>query len=228
MKNIKGIVFDLYGTLYDVHSVAGRCSEYFPGRGLEISMVWRQKQLEYTWLRSLMGCYLSFEEATEHALLYTCNHLKLPLNDEARRTLSEAYLKIQPFPEVPAALAELQSMDLPLAILSNGSVNSIRNVVDHSGLTSRFAHLISVETVEVFKPHPNVYHLAEKAFDLHRSQILFVSSNSWDASGARHFGYPVCWINRTDNTFDELGESPDHVIKSLDQLPGLLKQMLPA
>ncbi|QCP52156.1 haloacid dehalogenase type II [Trinickia violacea] len=224
MKHIEGIVFDLYGTLYDVHSVAGRCSEYFPGRGLEISLIWRQKQLEYTWLRSLMGHYLSFEEATEHALLYTCKHLKLPLNDEARRTLCDAYLKIQPFPEVHAALAELQSMGLPLAILSNGSVNSIRNVVGHSGLTSRFAHLISVETVEVFKPHPNVYHLAEKAFDLHRSQILFVSSNAWDASGARHFGFPVCWINRTGNTFDELGQTPDHVINSLDQLPRLLKQ----
>ena len=224
MKHIEGIVFDLYGTLYDVHSVAGRCSEYFPGRGLEISLIWRQKQLEYTWLRSLMGHYLSFEEATEHALLYTCKHLKLPLNDEARRTLCDAYLKIQPFPEVPAALAELQSMGLPLAILSNGSVNSIRNVVGHSGLTSRFAHLISVESVEVFKPHPNVYHLAEKAFDLHRSQILFVSSNAWDASGARHFGFSVCWINRTGNTFDELGQTPDHVINSLEQLPRLLKQ----
>ena len=224
MKHIEGIVFDLYGTLYDVHSVAGRCSEYFPGRGLEISMIWRQKQLEYTWLRSLMGHYLSFEEATEHALLYTCRHLNMPLNDEARRTLCDAYLKILPFPEVPAALAELQSMGLPLAILSNGSVNSIRNVVDHSGLTSRFAHLISVESVEVFKPHPNVYHLAEKAFDLHRSQILFVSSNAWDASGARHFGFPVCWINRAGNTFDELGQTPDHVINSLEQLPRLLKQ----
>ena len=228
MKSIKGIVFDLYGTLYDVHSVAGRCSEYFPGRGLEISMVWRQKQLEYTWLRSLMGHYLSFEEATEHALLYTCKHLKLPLNDEAQRTLSDAYLKIQPFPEVPAALAELQSMNLPLAILSNGSENSIRNVVGHSGLTSRFTHLISVEAVEVFKPHPNVYHLAEKAFDQDRSQILFVSSNAWDASGARHFGFPVCWVNRTGNTFEELGQTPDHIIDHLDQLPVFLKQTLTA
>ena len=191
-------------------------------------MVWRQKQLEYTWLRSLMGHYLSFEEATEHALLYTCKHLKLPLNDEAQRTLSDAYLKIQPFPEVPAALAELQSMNLPLAILSNGSENSIRNVVGHSGLTLRFTHLISVEAVEVFKPHPNVYHLAEKAFDQDRSQILFVSSNAWDASGARHFGFPVCWVNRTGNTFEELGQTPDHIIDHLDQLPVFLKQTLTA
>jgi 2-haloacid dehalogenase len=116
-------------------------------------------------------------------------------------------------------------MDIPLGILSNGSVNSIRNVVSHSGLTSRFAHLISVETVEVFKPHPNVYHLAEKTFDRHRSHILFVSSNAWDASGARHYGYPVCWINRTGNTFEELGQSPDHIIKGLDELPGLFKQV---
>jgi 2-haloacid dehalogenase len=225
MKDIKGIVFDLYGTLYDVHSVAARCSEFFPGQGLEISMMWRQKQLEYTWLRSLMGHYLSFEEATEHALLFTCKRLKLELHQSAQRTLCDAYLEIQPFPEVPSALAELQAMGLPLAILSNGSVHSIQSVVSHSGLTSRFAHLISVEKVEVFKPHPKVYHLAEEAFDRQRSQLLFVSSNAWDAAGARHYGFPVCWINRTGNTFEELGQSPDHIIEGLDQLPSLLKQV---
>lgn len=225
MKGVKAIVFDLYGTLYDVHSVAGCCSEYFPGRGLEISMLWRQKQLEYTWLRSLMGSYFSFEEATERALLYTCKFLKLPLNHEERQVLCEAYLKIQPFPEVRDALSELQSMDMTLAILSNGSVNSIESVVSNSGLTSRFTHLISVDSAKVFKPHPNVYRLAEKAFDRHRSQILFVSSNAWDASGARHYGFPVCWVNRSGSTFEELGQSPNYVINSLDQLPRLTKLM---
>jgi 2-haloacid dehalogenase len=156
MKAIKGIIFDLYGTLYDVHSVARHCSEHFPGRGLEISMIWRQKQLEYTWLRSLMGHYLPFEEATDDALRYTCSHLKLMLTNDVRTTLCNEYLKIQPYPEVPAALAELQAMDLPLAILSNGSVRSIHSVVSHSGLEGHFAHLISVEHVKVFKPHPDI------------------------------------------------------------------------
>lgn len=225
MTSIKGIVFDLYGTLYDVHSVASHCSEYFPGRGLEISMIWRQKQLEYTWLRSLMGQYLSFEEATDDALRYTCNHLKLTLKDDVRSALCNEYLKIQPYPEVPAALAELQAMGLPLAILSNGSVRSIHSVVSHSGLEGRFAHLISVEHVKVFKPHPDVYLLAENALKLPRAEILFVSSNAWDASGARHFGYPVCWVNRTGGTFEELGQQPDHIVAQLNELPLWLRQL---
>jgi 2-haloacid dehalogenase len=189
-------------------------------------MIWRQKQLEYTWLRSLMGYYLSFEEATDDALRYTCSHLKLMLPDDVRTTLCNEYLKIQPHPEVPAALAELHAMDLPMAILSNGSVRSIHSVVSHSGLEGRFAYLISVEHVKVFKPHPDVYALAENTLGLHRSEILFVSSNAWDVSGARHFGYPVCWANRTGGTFEELGQQPDHMVKGLDELPLRLGQVV--
>ncbi len=226
MNTIKAIVFDLYGTLYDVHSVAARCDELFPGRGQEISGLWRQKQLEYTWLRSLMGAYAPFEEITEHALRYARNRLQLALDDDALVELSGEYARIAPYPEVPAALAELQGMGLPLAILSNGSARSIRSVVTHSGLESRFAHLLSVEDVEdaeVFKPHPAVYTVAERKLNLPRSAILFVSSNAWDASGARHFGFPVCWIDRSGNVFEELGETPDHVVSALDQLVGWLQ-----
>lgn len=226
-KAIKGIVFDLYGTLYDVHSVATRCNEIFPGRGQEISTLWRQKQLEYTWLRSVMGQYVSFDDVTEHALRYACNHLRLSLTDDALASLSDEYLKIAPYPEVPAALAELQRMGLPLAILSNGSVRSIGSVVTHSGMESRFAHLLSVEAVKVFKPHPSVYALAESNLNLPRAEVLFVSSNAWDASGARYFGFPVCWVNRAGNTFEELGQKPDCVISGLDQLATWLKQACP-
>ncbi|MEO6919702.1 MAG: haloacid dehalogenase type II [Collimonas sp.] len=218
MKKIHAIVFDLYGTLYDVHSVAGLCNTYHPGRGLEISTVWRQKQLEYTWLRSLMGQYVDFEQATRDALVFTSAHLKLPLDDAARTALCDAYLEIKPYPEVPDALGRLQALQLPLAILSNGSANSIRRVVTASGLEHRFQHLISADSAQIFKPHHSVYKLAEDQLQLERSVILFVSSNAWDASGARHFGYPVCWINRAGNTFDELGQSPDHVVAGLDQL----------
>jgi len=206
MKTIKGVVFDLYGTLYDVHSVSGLCSEYFPGRGLEISMIWRQKQLEYTWLRSLMDSYVSFEDATRRAL---CNE----------------YLNLKPYPEVPAMLEKLQSSGLPLAILSNGSIRSIAEVVSNSGLEHRFDHQISVESVRTFKPHTLVYELAENILKLHRSEIMFVSSNAWDAAGARHFGYPVSWINRSGNTFDELGETPNYIIDSLADLPTIVTQI---
>lgn len=218
MKAIKGVVFDLYGTLFDVHSVAGRCSDLYPGRGLEISVLWRQKQLEYTWLRSLMGQYLSFEAATEDALVYTCNHLGLQLQAPDRAALCEAYLKLNPYPDTPPALSMLQALDLPLAILSNGSVRSIHSVVHHAGLQDRFAHLIIVDNVEVFKPHGKVYALPEKTMGLARDNMLFVSSNAWDASGAKHFGYQVAWINRVGNTYDELGARPDVQVESLETL----------
>jgi 2-haloacid dehalogenase len=216
MSEIRGVVFDLYGTLYDVHSVVSLCDELYPGRGREISALWRQKQLEYTWLRSLMGKYASFEEATEHALNYCSGHLKLALDDERREKLCEAYLRLQPFPEVPAALRALNAQKIPLAILSNGSVRSIDSVVRHSGLLEEFAHLISVEEVRVFKPDPRVYELAEHKLRLPRASILFVSSNAWDATGAGHFGFPTCWVNRSGNTFEEMGQRPKHTVNGID------------
>jgi len=228
MKNIRGIVFDLYGTLYDVHSVAAACDAYHPGRGREISTVWRQKQLEYTWLRSLMGDYADFEQATRDALVFTSGQLRLPLDQAARSALCAEYLRIAPYPEVPAALARLQAMALPLAILSNGSAHSIRSVVTASGLGPHFQHLISADEARIFKPHDKVYLLAEQQMQCDRSELLFVSSNAWDASGARHFGYPVCWVNRAGNTFDELGQVPDHVVQGLDQLADWMAARQPA
>ncbi|MFC0396849.1 haloacid dehalogenase type II [Paraburkholderia rhizosphaerae] len=222
MKPIKGVVFDLYGTLYDVHSVASLCSQFYPGRGLEISMLWRQKQLEYTWLRSLMGSYAPFEQVTDDALGFVSKQLKLNLTPGAHEALCNEYLQIKPYPEVPGTLAKLRSLGLPLAILSNGSRHSIRSVVNHSDLAPQFDYLLSVDEVSVFKPHHAAYELAEQRMGIARGDLLFVSSNAWDASGARHFGFTVCWVNRSGNTFDELGERPDRVIAGLDELVGLV------
>jgi len=222
MKNIRGIVFDLYGTLYDVHSVAEYCDNFHPGRGRDISALWRQKQLEYTWLRSLMEAYVDFEHVTQDALVFASRHLKLALDDAAVAALCQEYLRIQPFPEVPAALARLQTMAVPLAILSNGSVNSIRSVAAASRLEQHFSHLISADAAQVFKPHHSVYRLAEQRMQCPRAELLFVSSNAWDASGARHFGYPVCWLNRAGNNFEELSQAPDYVVQGLDQLADLI------
>jgi 2-haloacid dehalogenase len=222
MKPIKAIVFDLYGTLYDVHSVAGMCGQRYPGRGLEISILWRQKQLEYTWLHSLMGDYIPFEKATEDALHYVAEHLKLTLSTAAHKDLCDAYLRLQPYPEVDVTLNRLRSKGLPLAILSNGSSFSINSVVESSRLTHYFDHLISVETVRTFKPQAKVYELAEAALKASREEILFVSSNAWDACGARHFGYQVCWVNRGEKTLDVLGQTPDFQIASLQELPELV------
>ncbi|HEU0230050.1 MAG TPA: haloacid dehalogenase type II [Burkholderiaceae bacterium] len=224
MSATKAIVFDLYGTLYDVHSVIEQCDCAYPGKGAEISLLWRQKQLEYTWLRSLMGqrLYIPFEQATRDALVYTCGHLGVDLDDTTCAALCDAYLKLSPYPEVPAALARLQSMGLPLAILSNGSAFSINSVVNHSGLQARFTHLLSVDPARTFKPDPRVYTLACEAFSLPADQILFVSSNAWDASGAYHFGFDVCWVNRRGAVFDELGAAPRAIVKGIDEIPALV------
>jgi 2-haloacid dehalogenase len=221
MNHIKAIAFDLYGTLFDVHSVAGRCDEQFPGRGREISNVWRQKQLEYTWLRSLMKRYVPFEHVTEEALRFTCRQLGLELDERSFRSLCDAYLHLQPFAEVPAALRELRSRGLKLAVLSNGSPHSIGAVVDHAGLRSSFDALLSVDPVRVYKPDDRAYELAEQAFGLNRSSILFVSSNAWDATGARYFGFPTCWINRSGNVFEEMGQRPDWQLNGIDGLAKL-------
>jgi 2-haloacid dehalogenase len=218
MNHIKAIAFDLYGTLFDVHSVAVQCDEQFPGRGQEISNVWRQKQLEYTWLRSLMNRYIPFEHVTEEALRFTIRHLGLELDERACRSLSDAYLRLQAYPEVPDALRALRDRGLKLAILSNGSPHSIDAVVTNSGLRSSFDHLLSVDPVRVYKPDNRAYELAEQTFDVGRREILFVSSNAWDATGARYFGFPTCWINRGGKTFEEMGQRPDWEVNGLDRL----------
>jgi 2-haloacid dehalogenase len=224
MKHIKGIAFDLYGTLFDVHSIVGRCDEHFPGRGREISALWRQKQLEYTWLRSLMGHYVDFEQITEEALRFTCGHLRLDLDATKQAILCNAYMQITPFTEVPDALRLLKQRGLLLAVLSNGSPRSIEAVVSNAGLRDEFGHLISVDAVQVYKPNNRVYELAGHALGLERSEILFVSSNAWDATGARHFGFPTCWINRADNTFEEMGQKPDWVVTGLDAVVRLFTE----
>ncbi|BCG01896.1 haloacid dehalogenase (plasmid) [Paraburkholderia sp. PGU19] len=218
MNHIKAIAFDLYGTLFDVHSVAVQCDAQFPGRGQEISNVWRQKQLEYTWLRSLMNRYIPFEHVTEEALRFTIRHLGLELDERACRSLSDAYLRLQAYPEVPDALRALRDRGLKLAILSNGSPHSIDAVVTNAGLRNSFDHLLSVDPVRVYKPDNRAYELAEQTFGVGRREILFVSSNAWDATGARYFGFPTCWINRGGKTFEEMGQRPDWEVNGLDRL----------
>jgi 2-haloacid dehalogenase len=215
MKNFRGIVFDLYGTLYDVHSVTHACERAFPGKGAAISQLWRQKQLEYTWLRSLMDKYVNFETATGDALGYTCAALGLPLDAETAFTLSEQYLRLEPHAEASQALHRLKEASIPLAIISNGSHKSIAQVVNNSSMGWAFDELISVEDVQVFKPHPKVYELAERRMGHSREHILFVSSNGWDASAASLFGFPVCWVNRKLGPFDVLGATPTVVTEDL-------------
>lgn len=222
MTRIRAVVFDLYGTLFDVHSVRGLCEQLYPGQGAAISQMWRQKQLEYTWMRTLMGQYKDFEAATRDALRYTCGMLKLTLDSSNENQLCEEYLRLAPYPEVPVALTQMRQAGFKLAILSNGSRHSIRQVVENAQLASSFDALISVDEVRRFKPHPSVYELATAHLGVPADAILFVSSNAWDATGAKYFGYRVCWINRAQGVFDELGVTPDNVHSDLNGLANAL------
>jgi len=217
---IKAIVFDLYGTLYDVQSVARACEAACPGQGEAMARLWRQKQLEYTWLRTLMDCYADFETVTEDALRFACAQFGVALDAASRKRLADSYLRLDPHPDMPATMRRLKASGLPLGIISNGSRNSIAQLIAHSGMDWAFEQLISVEEVQVFKPQRQVYQLAEQRMGYPCENIAFVSANAWDASAASRYGFPVCWINRHNAPFDELGASPAKVVTDLAQMAG--------
>jgi 2-haloacid dehalogenase len=211
----QGLVFDAYGTLFDVHSVveAARAVTSDP-EGL--SALWRQKQLEYTWLRSLMGRYEDFWAVTESALAFACRRLGLQPSAADRRRLMDAYLRLEAFPEARGALARLR--DLPCAILSNGAPAMLDAVVTHNDLGEHFRAVISVDEVRTFKPHPAVYALGPARLGLPRGAIAFASSNAWDVAGAKAFGFQVVWVNRQQAPLDELGVTPDLEVRNLGEL----------
>ena len=215
MARPKAFVFDAYGTLFDVHSVveAGRA---VTGDPQALSTLWRQKQLEYTWLRTLMGRYEDFWAVTEAALRFALHRLGIAAGDEAVRRLMEAYLSLATFPDVPGALSAMAAT--PLGILSNGSPRMLEAAVRSSGLGSTFRHVLSVDAVRAYKPSPAVYELATRAFGLPAGDILFVSSNAWDVAGAKAFGYRTCWCNRLAAPMDRLGVSPDLEVSRLDEI----------
>lgn len=210
--SIEALVFDAYGTLYDVHSVMRRCEACFPGKGAALSQLWRAKQLEYTWQRSLMQRYVPFSTVTREALAYSCAALGLDATPHLDALMAE-YLALAPFPEVPKALSRLT---MKKAILSNGSPDMLDPLVRHSGL--RFDAVLSVDELKVYKPAPQVYELAVRRLATPKERIGFVSSNCWDALGARSFGFHVYWINRNRAPLDRLGFTPDAEIHSLDEV----------
>ena len=219
--NLQALVFDAYGTLFDVHAVVARCDEFWPGRGAALSPLWRARQLEYTWQRSLMGRYLPFSTVTRDALAYACESLGLPLDEAKSDALMKEYSNLAPYPDVPGALAALEAGGRKLAILTNGSPDMIEPLVRHSGL--QFDAVLSVDAVKLFKPVPQVYQLAVDRLGVSKENIGFVSSNCWDALGAKSFGFTVYWINRTGAPVDRLGFQPDALLGSLGDLPEVLR-----
>jgi len=216
LSPIRGYVFDAYGTLFDVHSVVEAGRE-ITGDPVALSTLWRQKQLEYTWLRSLMGTYADFWAVTEAALRYSIRRLGLSANDAQVRRLMDAYLSLACFPEVKTALGRLAGR--PRAVLSNGSPAMLAAAVAASGLGAMLDHVISVDRVKTYKPSPRVYALGSEALGLPTGELLFVSSNGWDVAGAKAFGYQVAWCNRSGAPEEELGVRPDLIVSALDALP---------
>ncbi len=213
---IHALVFDAYGTIFDVYSVLATCEQHFPGGGKELSQLWRTKQLEYSWLRSLMGRYRDFEGVTEDALDFAVRALKLELTPSARAALMQAYLRLTPYPDVPPALARLAFM--PCAILSNGSPRMLEAAVDNAGLRAHFGAVLSVDQVGIYKPSPKVYELAPQRLGVPKQAIGFVSSNGWDAAGASAFGFTTFWINRGGQPIEALGCEPHRVVGSLGEV----------
>lgn len=203
----RAIIFDAYGTLLDVHSVIADPN---------LSRLWRQKQLEYTWLRSLMGCYEDFWRVTEDALCAAAAQLKIELTDAQVAASMNAYLRPAVFPDALAALEKLRGSRL--AILSNGSMNMLEPALRHNGIEGCFETILSADRVRIYKPSPKIYGLGPEALQLPASEILFVSSNAWDAAGAKAFGYRVCWCNRSGAPMEHLGLKPDAVVTGLDQI----------
>ncbi|MCZ6531937.1 MAG: haloacid dehalogenase type II [SAR324 cluster bacterium] len=218
---VDALVYDAYGTLFDVYSVFEKCEKNFPGKGAAISEIWRAKQLEYTWLRSLMGKYQNFWELTEAGLRFACKALELNLTDEILRELMDNYLNLATYEEVPGTLKKL-SATIQQAVLSNGNPEMLNTVVENNNLNSYLQAVLSVDGLSIYKPTPKVYQLAVDKLGVPSNKIGFVSSNCWDAIGAKSFGFRVFWINRFKRPLDELGIVPDHEIQTLDQIEGLL------
>mgnify|MGYP001579041221 CR=1 FL=1 len=210
------LVFDAYGTLFDVHSVLARCEAFWPGKGAQLSQLWRAKQLEYTWQRSLMRRYVPFSQVTRDALQFACQFFDLDLNKDKTENLMQEYLDLSTYPEVPEALKRLQGRKL--AILTNGSPDMIGPLVRNRGMEKTFDAVLSVDPLKIFKPAPQVYALAVKKLKVRKEKIGFVSSNCWDALGAKSFGFTVYWINRSGAPVDRLGFQPDCVVTSLNEV----------
>ena len=241
---IKAIVFDAYGTLYDIQSVADVTEDAFPGYGDIITQVWRIKQLEYTWLRSLMRHYRDFSEVTRDSLAYTLDSLGLQYDDDSFARIIDKYLHLDLYPDALAALSAMK--DRKLAILSNGSPDMLGALVRNSGLDRVLDAVISVDAKKIFKPSPEAYMLIEEVLHVPPADVLFISANPWDACGAKAFGLNVAWIERVTpeamalaclesetlppltmfwalrTQMDKLGVVPDHRIHGLAELPALV------
>ena len=220
-QDIGACVFDAYGTLFDVHSAARRAGDALGEKAAAVSAVWRDKQLQYTWLRSLMGAHADFWQVTGEALDFAL--ASQGIEDSALRArLMELYLSLEAYPDAVPALSKLRAGGKQTAILSNGAPEMLGAAVGSAGLDAVLDAALSVEEVGVYKPDNRVYQLAVDRLGVEAGRICFVSTNCWDAHGAAHFGFRVAWMNRFGQQDERLPGTPAAVVQGLDELPGLL------
>lgn len=220
MKNIKAIIFDAYGTLFDVNSAAEKCKNKIGEKWEPFANYWRTTQLEYTWLRSLMGRHQDFWKVTEQSLDKSMKVFQI--DTSMKDELLDLYKVLSTFPEVKETLKKLKEKNYKLAILSNGTPALLRELVSSNNLESIFDDVLSIEEVKIYKPHPNVYNIPIKKYQIEENQFAYLSSNTWDVSAAGNFGFNAVWVNRNKNIFDNLDYKPITEINNLSDLNNLL------
>ncbi len=221
IEDIGACVFDAYGTLFDVNAAAAQCRDALGGKADELSVLWRNRQLEYTWLRSLMQEYVAFWQVTGDGLDYALAFLGI--EDAAlRQRLMDIYMRLDAYPEVKEVLTALKSGGLKTAILSNGSPEMLASAVENAGIEDVLDDTFSVDSIGIYKPHPSVYQMAVDGLGVEPKRICFMSSNAWDAAAAANFGFRVVWVNRFGQPRERIPGDPEQQIKTLEALPRLL------
>jgi len=220
MKNIKAIIFDAYGTLFDVNSAAEKCKDKIGDKWEPFANFWRTTQLEYTWLRSLMKRHKDFWQITEDSL--DKSMMAFNINPKMKDELLNLYKVLSPFQEVPETLKTLKEKNFKLAILSNGTPSLLNQLVKSNNLDNLFDDLFSIEEVKIYKPDSKVYDLPIKKYEIKKNEVAFLSANTWDVSGAGNYGYNTIWVNRNNNIFDNLDYKPQNQIKNLSELLNLI------
>ena len=220
MKNTKAIIFDAYGTLFDVNSAAEKCKDKIGDKWEGFANYWRTTQLEYTWLRSLMKRHKDFWEITEDSLDKSMNVFKI--DNSMRDELLNLYKTLTTFKEVPEVLKSLKNKNYKLAILSNGTPSLLNELVQSNNLNNLFDDIFSIEEVGVYKPDSKVYDLPIKKYNIEKNEVAFLSANTWDVSGGGNYGYNSIWVNRNKNIFDNLDYIPKNMIKNLSELFNLI------
>ena len=220
MKNVKAIIFDAYGTLFDVNSAAEKCKDKIGDKWESFANFWRTTQLEYTWLRSLMKRHKDFWQITEDSLDKSMKAFSI--DSSMINELMNLYKVLSPFKEVPETLKKLKGRNFKLAILSNGTPSLLDELVKSNNLDKLFDDIFSIEEVGIYKPDSKVYDLPIKKYKIKNSEVIFLSANTWDVSGGGNYGYQSIWVNRNNNIFDNLDFNPSNQIKDLTELVNLI------